>query len=107
MHGSDSAAPVNEKCHRERIETTVCLSQLFVANHDRVIHPLLVQIRADRFPAILVHRDAQYSQARVAEPLLKVREPRNLNLARPAPGRPKVEYDDFPSEVGQIDLNSV
>ena len=55
----------------------------------------------------VVHREAQHDQAVVLVLALELDEPRDLDLARPAPGRPEVQQDDVALQRRQAHLVAV
>ena len=67
-----------------------------VAQDDAVIDLALVEIRLDDSPSLVVHCHAEHRESAILVLLLEVDEPRDLDLARTAPGRPEIQEDDFP-----------
>src|ERR1051326_2415743 len=59
-----------------------------------------------RFPAIVIHRYAEYGQTGTLVLVLELDEPGDFCFTRSAPGRPKIQQDDFALVVGERDLGS-
>ena len=72
-----------------------------VAQHDPVVHRHAADEGLDHVPALLVHGDPDHREAPVLVLALEIDEPRDLDLARPAPGGPEVQQHHLAPVVGE------
>src|SRR4051794_3028510 len=98
----EPALTVDDECGRERIDTTVQLADRIIAQNHPVIHLMRRNVRLNRLPSVLVHRNADDLEASALELLLEFNKPGNLERTWTAPRRPEIHDDDFPSQVAQL-----
>ena len=73
---------------------------------DQIVHLHVLDVGPQQFGRI-VDRDTDYLQAVGPVLLLELDEPRDLHLARDAPGGPEVEQDDLALIVRQLHVPAV
>src|SRR5438105_5016758 len=82
--GHTSVAVDDKRC-RQRLDAAVQVSDGIVPEGNAIVDPFLFDVGLYGVPSILVHGDAQNGKPAIFVLLLKLHEPRDLNLARPAP----------------------
>ncbi len=77
-------------------ESAVSAGEVLVANNDWIIQLVLFEEWLYRFPAVVIHGNANGRESVVPVFILELHVPRNLNFAAAAPSSPEVEQDYFP-----------
>src|SRR3984957_5270181 len=107
MLGGDPALAVDEKRSWEGFNAAVHLCDGAVTKHDRVVHRLPPKVGLHRPPTVVIHGHTQHGEARVLVRILELDEPGNLDFAGTAPGRPKIEQNNFSPVIGKLDSRSI
>src|SRR5689334_11535532 len=107
VHGGDLSFAVNHESRGQSLHPAVELRDGVIADNDAVIDAELGHERLDHLPAFVIHGDADDFKAAVAELALKLLQPRNLDLAGPAPGGPEVEQDHLALVIREADRFAV
>ncbi len=102
MHRCDAALPVDDKSGGQRFHSAVFIRQRLVANHNRIRNLVLRKMRPDHLPTLVIHRHAQGRKPARFVLILEFVEPRNFNLARPAPSGPEIEQHHFTLVVAEL-----
>src|ERR1700730_10746627 len=92
----DLPVAVNEQGHWEGGESAVPAGEILVANHDWIIQLVLLEEWLYRFPAVVIHGNADGRESVVPVFILELHVPRNLNFAAAAPSSPEIEQNYFP-----------
>ena len=103
MFAVDAAVAANKERGRHGVDAAVERGELVVSQRHRVVHPEFLVERPHWVNAV-VERDSDDSQPLVAIAVFELDKTWNLNSAGAAPGRPKVEQDDFAPVIGQVEL---
>ncbi len=74
-----------------------------VAEQNPVVDFVLGDIRFDGGPAVFIHGNTEDGETLRFVTLLKFREPGDFDAARPTPGGPEIEENDFAAIIGQFD----
>src|SRR3954447_13069956 len=99
---SNAAIAINDKSSRQRIDAAIKLTDRIVAEKHMVIHLVRCNERFNGWPALVIHRHSHYFQPTALHLLLKLNKPRYFQGARPAPGSPKIQQNNFPAKIAQL-----
>src|SRR4051794_39147545 len=95
MGGGDAAIAIEQQRLRQagrQLENL--LNRVEVPQHYRIGDWMLRKVWLDGMPSLFVDGDSDRGEARVAVLLLKLHEPRHLELAARAPRCPEIEQHD-------------
>src|SRR5438094_4832238 len=106
MFAINAAVTSNEEGGGHVDDPAVKLGELVVPQRHRVIHAEFFVERPHGIN-VVIKRDADDGQSLVAKTILQVHKPRYLDPARPAPGGPEIEQNNFASVIGQVELVAV
>src|SRR4051794_35238298 len=98
-----SAFPIDDKGGRQGINSAVQLAYRIIAQQNTVIHLMRGNVRLDCLPSVFVHRNAKDLKALALELLFELDEPRNLEAAWTAPGRPEIHDHHLTAQVAELD----
>jgi hypothetical protein len=96
------ALSINDKGSWQRVDAPVQLAYRIITEDDAVIHLLRRNVRLDRLPSILVHRNAHDLEALALVLLLEFDEPGDFKGTRAAPGSPEVQHHNLAAQVTQL-----
>ena len=82
MYERDLSISVDQQGGREDLDSAVKLIHSFVSEGNRMVDPLLVDVRIDGFPAFLVHGHAEDREPRRLKLSFELDKPGNLGFAR-------------------------
>src|SRR6516162_3180492 len=103
----DFAVSSNEETLGQRRNSAVSLAHGLFPEQYRVIHAHVSGEPRDLvFPGV-IHGDPDNLQALRSILILKINQPRRLNLAGSTPGRPEVDQNGFTFEPGEADCFAI
>jgi len=96
MRRCDPTLPVNKERRRQRIDSSVKPRHLVCAYRNAVVHLMLLNERLNHLQTAVIHGNPEHGETAVLIFLLKLDEPRNLDLAGTAPSGPEVKQSTLP-----------
>ncbi len=88
------------KCCWDRLHPTERVEDWLIGEDNRALNTQLGHEAFHTGGSTRIQRDSHRGQSLAGIFLLQFHEARDLDAARPAPGRPKVENDDLPGKPG-------
>jgi len=96
------STPVDQERRWQGVDAAIHFRGAVVTDDYAVVYPEVCQEGLDYLPALIVHGNAQNFETLVLILTLHVHEPGDFDLARPAPGCPEVEENDFSLVIGKM-----
>src|SRR5947209_19079530 len=104
MYRRDAPIAVDDEGCGQCLDTAVLIAGFIVAEHDPVVDLVLRREGRYRFPAVVIHGDAEHFKPAILVPALKIDEPGYLECTRSAPGSPEIQQTQLSTEVRKGDM---
>jgi len=103
VHGGNSSPAVDDEGGGKIFDTAILSREIFIGDHHAVIDFALFEVGFDGIPTVIVEGGAEHHEVAILIGLLKLDEPGDLDLARLAPGGPKIQEHHFAVIIGKFD----